>query len=631
MKTLMRAVLVLAAVGATGAWFFGRGAARPSVPSAPSSPFSTPAERAEHALAPSRRGCDFTVGQRFDVPLSVSSLARVSVPTPEGPREVEVPGAFNATARFEVLDVKQGNATMLGELAQLRASGSVPAPPWGRSFLVEVEPTCEVVRYGRHTSTSRANGRLEQGAVWELAWRWTGGDEQVQRHNARGAFTARVTTARVGAQTLAQRRVETYTQLWLGGAASSVNGFVSVTAGDVGWFDRLESEETLVSSAGQTVTRVQASSAPAQGSLDGVDRELAHYVWEDLLPKATARREPMPVTAGDRALREVMKAKTPSEAVSIAEASFQKDQNLAAAWPPLRAYLEARPEQTPAVVAELRAGQVGEDGLNPFFIALGNARTPEAKDALLGIMRDGRAPPTVRTRAMFSLVDRADVGVELAEEFKKSAQALETNPTGAQRYVAEESLLALTTMAGIQEADDVGAVALDSVRATLRVDPRSQRSGLLGLANLGDPALLPEAEPYTHSPDERVRRGAAKVIRRMRPMDTDTFIREWLAREPSLLVKKDIFTTLELQHFDAKVPAGRALALLLADELASGKHAVIARKALIRLVGGSEAASEPRVRALLKEQVRQSLHRRDGLAGDAMSQLTPDEMREVAP
>ena len=151
------------------------------------------------------------------------------------------------------------------------------------------------------------------------------------------------------------------------------------------------------------------------------------------------------------------------------------------------------------------------------------------------------------------------------------------------------------------------------------------------MANLGDPSLLPEAVPYTFSKEERVRRAAAKVVRRMNPADTESFSVDWLRHETSLFVKKDIFVTLEAQHFDAKASAGRQLSRVLIDELRNEEHGVIARKALLRLVGASSLSQEPEVRALLKAQAKRALARRDGLASDALGLLTPEEIREVAP
>ncbi|HEY1086513.1 MAG TPA: hypothetical protein VGE37_02420, partial [Archangium sp.] len=124
---------------------------------------------------------------------------------------------------------------------------------------------------------------------------------------------------------------------------------------------------------------------------------------------------------------------------------------------------------------------------------------------------------------------------------------------------------------------------------------------------------------------------ATRVVRRMSPADTEAFALQFLAREPSLLVKKDLFVTLEAQHFDAHAPASAALTRALLPELQSEAHGVIARKALLRLVGGSAMSQDPAVRAVLKAQARRALARRDGLAGDVLQLLTPEEIREVAP
>jgi hypothetical protein len=589
-------------------------------------PASTPADG-------EREGCHFTVGERADVALTVQASVELGAAA-VGPlaRTPMLAESVATTARLEVLEASATHAVLLGALSDVRVTGATPASAYQGPFLLEVDRACEVSRFARHESTAVVDARQQQAALWELSWRWTNGPETLTRHNGRGAWDAHVTTAREGGGVLAQRRVDAYRQLWLGGEAQAVVGFSSVQAGARGWFDSLSTDETLTTSAGITRTRVRATATVAAGSL-ALDRDLAHYVWGDWLPKVIARREALPVTAGDRALRAQVAGKTAAEMVGATQDAFTKEQNLAKAWPPLRAFLEAAPGKTGEVVAELKGGRVTEDGLNPFFIALGNARTPEARDALLGLMRDTKAPPTVRARAMFGLVDRADVGVELAREFRSSSQALESNPTGSRRFVATESLLALTTMAGLHEDTEVRAVALDALSQHLTpgADVRSQGTALKGLANLGDATLLSRALPFTASPDEGVRRAATRVVRRMAPVDTEAFAVDFVTRERSLLVKKDLLVTLEAQHFDAHARAGERLARVLVRELEDEQHGVIARKALLRLVGGSPIAQEPGVRAVLKAQARRALARRDGLAGDALELLTPEEVREVAP
>lgn len=628
-KAFALGALAAAAVGAVVV--ATRGAAPP--PAAPVRARADTPPAPAPAAAPGRVGCAFVPGQRFDVALAVQAAVELSAGPAPMPRGTVLAEALSTTARLEVLEADATRAVLVGELAQVQVTGATPAQAYAGPFLLEVDRDCEVARYARHQATPPADARLQQAALWELGWRWTKGPEALTRHNARGSFVAHATTAPRGDGVLAQRRLESYGQLWLGGQVQRVVGFSSVEAGPSGWFDTLATDETLASSQGTTRSRVRATVTSAAGQLDGVDRDQAHYVWGDWLPKLLARRQAMPVTPGDRALRAQVQGRTATEAVQAAQDAFTKEQNLAASWPPLRAFLEARPEKTGEVVAELKAGRVTEDGLNPFFIALGNARTPEAKDALLGLMRDGKAPPTVRARAMFGLVDRADVGVDLARELRASSQALESNPTGSKRFVAAESLLALSTMAGLHEDVEVRGEALDALRAHLRAgaDPRSQGTALRALANLGDAALLAEAAPFTASPDEGVRRAATKVVRRMAPADTEAFSLQFLAREPSLFVKKDLFVTLEAQHFDAHAPAGRQLAPALVQELQDERHGVIARKALLRLVGASAVAQEPAVREVLKAQARRALKRQDGLAGDVLQLLTPEEIREVAP
>ena len=626
------AALLVGALLVTGVVALVRVATGSPAPAAATS--EVPGEQTPSPVSSSDRvGCAFEPGARFDVALKVQTGIELGAgmgPLPSGTVLAE---SVSATVRLVVLTTDDAKAVLLGQLTSVELIGPTPASAYAGPFLLEVDRACELSRYARHQTTATADARLQQSALWELGFRWTRGEESLTRHNARGSYLAKATTAPTAGGVLAQRRLTHYSRLWVGSEATQSVGFSSVRAGPVGWFDELRTDETLRSTSGTTHTRVRATAIPATGGLAGVDGDQTHYVFGDWLPTLIARRQAPPVTQGDRALRQKMQDKTAAEAVEAGQSAFKSEQNLAASWPPLRAFLEAHPEKTSEVVSELKAGKVTEEGLNPFFIALGNARTPQAKGELLSVMRDSRAPPTVRARAMFSLVDRADVGVELARELQSSSRALTSAPTGAERFVATEALLAVSTMAGLHDEAEVRAVALESIRDHLRpgADPRSLGTALKALANLGDPALLTEAQPFTLSADERVRRAATKVVRRMRPLDTETFAVSWLAREPSLFVKKDLFVTLEAQHFDARAKVSGELARLLVQELADERHGVIARKALLRLVANSEGASAPSVRAVLKAQARRALKRRDGLEAEALQLLTPEEMREVVP
>lgn len=595
-------------------------------------PASSPAGR-QAVISPARVGCHFEAGQRVDVALTVQTGVELTNAPAPMPRAAMLAEAITTSVQLEVLEADGAHAVLVGAFADVEVTGHTPARAYAGPFLVEVDTACELTRFAHHQSTQRPEARLQQSVLWELAWRWTAGDEALARHNARGSYDARATTTTVGNEVLAQRRIESYGRLWLGGEATHVTGFGSATVAGGDWFDHLEADETLTSTSGTTRTRVRATASRGTGALTKLDRDATHYLWADLLSTPMARREALPVTPTDRALRAQLQDKSAAEVVQLAQGLFAKNQNLPASWPPLRAFLEARPEKTLEVVAELKQGKVTEDGLNTFFIAFGNARTPDARDALLGMMRDTKAPPAIRARAMFSLVDRADVGPPLATEFRAASQALEGDPNGSARFVATESLLALSTMAGLHEDSEVRGVAVDAVRERLTpdADRRTQATALKAMANLGDPSLLPEAVPYTFSKEERVRRAAAKVVRRMNPADTESFSVDWLRRETSLFVKKDVFVTLEAQHFDAKASAGRQLSRVLIEELKNEEHGVIARKALLRLVGASSLSQEPEVRALLKAQAKRALARRDGLASDALGLLTPEEIREVAP
>ena len=586
------------------------------------------------ATTPERNGCHFTPGQRFAVSLDVRSGLELAA-TSRAPGRLVQTDALQATLQLEALTTADGHAVLIGRMNEPHATGRAFSGELNAPFLAELDAACALTRFARHQTTGLADARHQQAALWELAWRWEQNQTVSHGHNVRGAYEATSSGAVTSDGLTLQRHVDRYSSLWEIAGESRVKAFLTVQVNRAPWFDHLEAEETLETRSGTLRTRVRAEALEDTAARGDLDRDLSHYVWGDLLPMAISRREALPVTPHDRELQAQMREKSPAQAVAMTDLAMKQHPDLAATWPPLRAYLEARPEQTGAVLAELKQAHVSEDGLNPFFIAFGNARTTESRDAMLQVMRDGSAPPAIRARAMFTLVDRADVGADFARELQQTSQALSAQGTRSQAetYVGSEALLALSTMSGLHPDDEVRAIALDAIHAQLQpgATEHAQGTALRAIANLGDPALLPEVEPYTRSSSIKLRRAATHVTRRMAPQASDAFVIGWLEREPALVVKKDLFATLELQHLDAHARPSAALTRLLASELAKDEHAVIARKALLRLVGRSELAPQPEIRTLLKAQARRAIARRDGLANEALEALTPDEIREVAP
>lgn len=640
MKTriLIGASVVLAAVVAVV--LVARSSQTPEVPR--SGPTSVPTASVpllsvvKKALGTERHGCAMKVGDTLAYSLEVKNRLELSADLAQAAQTAtrDVTTTVSTFVQFEVLQARSSSWVLLGRFADLAAPSSFHPEELNTPFLIEVDDACQVVQFARANDAVLLGARNQQGLLWELTWRWATEAQTVNLENVRGPYTASVATAEVNQQRVAQRRVQQYTGMWDHTTHVTAEGLATVTPGETAWFESLVSTETLHSPAVTSQLEVRASLQKSRPEVvAGVDHSVPHYTWQNLLPMQLERREARPVTQQERQMRELVKDQTPAQAITTLQKQIDQGTGIAAAWPPLMAYLEARPEQTQAVVNELKTRDLAPEVVNPIYIALGNARTVEAREALLAIKRDTLAPPSERARAMFSLVDRPDIGAPFARELHEDSMALTGTPTAAERFVANESLLALTTMAGLHPEPDVRRIAQDTVEPLLSSSgtPRTIGTALRALANLGDPALLPQAAPYTQHPDVDVRKAATRVIRRLNPKDSKAFVTEWLAREKNLWVKRELFSTLELQHFDAKAKVDPELTQQLMVELQTGEHAAIARKTLVRLISMSEMSSTPEVRALLKAQAKKEFPLRNGMFEEVLKHLTPEEIREVAP
>ena len=537
----------------------------------------------------------------------------------------------NATLEFEVARATDQSAVLVGEYRQVEGQGPLAAASLAPAFLVEIDAACTLARFARAAGTSRSAARTQQALLWEANWAMPRGAGTLEAQDGTGTYTASLSTRPEGS---VARRLDAYTSLWgQPGAGGDAEGRLVVQPGTGPWL--ASAEGTLAVSVGtqrRTAHVVLARVAPgSQHVLGGAPVKEADFAWENLLPVETSPRTRRPVTPQDQARRAAVAPLDAAQALATLTTKAEAKEGLERQWPELAAWLEVHPEQTRQVVQELREERVPVPAVDGLFIALGNARTPEAKAELLALKRDLAAPPPIRMRAMFALVDRDDVGVELAREFATDAQALEASPTRTQRFLGAEALLALCTMSGLQEDREVTGEAQQAVRQALaspRASAHARKVALKALGNLGDARLLALAEPSTHDGDWKVREAAAFTFLRAPVAGSEPMVLAWLAREPHELVKRRIVRSLEAQHFMQHQPTSAALTRAALPELAAQPN-LLARKALIRLLGRSTIKDDPAVRQALVAQARLENEKGSGLLNEVSRYLTPEEIREV--
>lgn len=581
-----------------------------------------------------RSGCHFTPGARLAYTLEARSTSRVdasSLGAGSAP-PIDFSLAAIGTMELEVLRSTQSVAVLA---AKLRVKSEGPAlGSLGAPFLVEVGSDCQLTRFARSNDAQPSDARNQQSLLWDAQWRLVASSTPFQAEDGLGTFsgTFDVDVDAAGQRT-STRRLERYDSLWhRPGERTLVTGLQRVTPGEGPWFEQLNNRREVTVEHATITSTLSLWAVEPKGRFTDAERDEARFTWGDLLPLAPARAHvARAVTGADLARRAAVKHLTVTQAVEALTQRVSERAPLQDTWPELAAYFEVNPEAIAPAVDLLRGDLVGPDEAHlSFFIALGNARVPEARDALLEIKRDSYAPPMQRVRAMFSLVDRDDVGVPLAEELAVDAQALSSASTRGERFLPGEALLALSTMSGLRGDVAVSRVASASVRNVLltALDPAALHTALKAVGNLGDPSLLDVAAPFSRAERVETRIAAASMFRRMAPQQSDGAALEWLARETHPFVKAELYDVIRSQHFDAQVPASAALANQALRDLPR-LSSPVARKYVVRMVAASSIATAPATRAALTQQARWEYLHDSAVINEFTSLLSPEEVKEV--
>ncbi len=491
----------------------------------------------------------------------------------------------------------------------------------GAPFLLRLASSCELVGFARHGETSAESGRAAQALAYELNLRYAApGNESSHEADASvGHYRARYRASEHDGKVKLEQTARSYARIWTDPGKSVTPSLSTMTAmlGAGPWLAQLSRREVLSGvGANDTDTTVEVSRIESpEHALAGADSNQSAYIWQNLLPRVQFPRSPRRVTKRDLAAREAVKNQPIEEALAGHVVRSRTVENFAEIWPPLTTYLEARPEQTQTVVAALRNGTIPPEGLASGWVAIGQARTPEALDALLGVMRDPSAAAVNRTRAMFGLVDRDDIDPTLASELASNALNLPNASNDEERLFARESALAMGMMGNLQEErkPELHAAAVAAIPKLLAA-PRNADDlhPVFGaIANLGAASTLSLVEPYTRDKNPKVREGAAQSFRRMRAPDYSPMLANWLAREDDLAVRRELYATLAKQvHDRQESPGAQVLDQAIRDLKAH--PGVITRRALVKVLGVGAKTYEPARQALMV-QAKKEAELRSGL------------------
>lgn len=626
-------VVALVLVLGAGAVFFATRDTEPEVAEATTTaPVVSPIQVSPPVVAaPQPETCSLVVGDRFAYALSASSTARM---TDLSRNDAAPPVDFSVEARgtlvLQALSRTATGTVVSVRLDELRLATPTPLPDMGSAFLIEVGDDCRLARFARGNRVTIGAARNQQALLWESQFSLVNTSQAFTGTDGLGRFSGRIERTHAGIE----RFIDKYPTMWRGGERDvRADGRMVVTFSTAPWFDALSTTQHVATDGTMVESRLALTRRPgAKVSFSSQEIDEANYIWEDLLPLQSARHSDRQVTEVARRRREAVAGQSLEQALAgLTARATTPGVGLQDTWPELASYFEAHPEQIGSAIEQLREGTLDQAPARMMlYVALGNAQVPQARDALLEIKRDLNAPPIDRTRALFSLIDRDDVGPTFARELATDSQALTAASTRGERYMPSESLLALTTMAGLRGDVEVRELAADSVRAALLSSNAAvKRVALKALGNTGDASLISAALPSFGDGDPQTREAAAMVFRRMPPAMTDDTTADWLSREKHPFVKAKIYEVVRSQHFDTQQPASARLARQALVDL-KATRSQLTRKHITRLIAKSEIAQDSSTREALKSQARWEFKQgHDEVVNEYLNVLTPEEAWEV--
>jgi hypothetical protein len=634
MKSSMTKRALLLAAGGLGIAAVGvRVARRPAI-----APTAT-AESTAAPIAGPQRTCAFVAGTTMSYSLQVSTEGKVATDPAGDVVAVDDQPQVHVTSGFvdlQSLAASGGDNVLLARLRGLDKETSTVAGDLSTPFLLKVDPACTITGFARLDGARMLAARTQQALAHELQWTLPRGSAQsATGENSLGAFVADFAFGRDRDGGFVTRSIARYTRLWNrmgvrpGGADAPVVSHRKVDLDDGPWFKSIEGTESsrnlsIVDAATHTVIARAATPADA---FAGAPTEQNRYVWEDLLPKAIAVPS-SPVAALNPTERKTLAQTTLSHALRDFNALTKSGANMKDTWPPLAQLLEVRPELATPLADKLVSGEIPPGSTAGVYVALSNAKVPEARDALLAINRNPARHMMDRSRAAFALVSRADVGVDLARDLHQDSQAITTGPDRPTRIYGREAALALGMMAGLKGEEDPGikneaVAAINEILGAGKVW-HDLRPAFAMIANLGDAKLLGIADRYTRDPDPQVRQASTVAIRRMKPADSERFTLDWLQRESDPDVKRRLYTVMQMQVFDShEIASDQVLQQAVADLKSKPPQQMLTRQAILRTIKDAVEANPKKIEGLreaLRDQLEVELREQSGLA-DLISPL----------
>lgn len=589
------------------------------------------------AVAPSsaQQPCRFIAGHRlaYDV-TSTTSLSLTESLAKFSTGQSAPLGRSTARLELEVTEVETSSAVLLARLTQ--RTGALAAPE-GKgapdTFLLRVNERCEVAGFARRANASKKEGRPLQALAHELWFTLPDGPAPVGVgfDTSTGRAAGLVYGAGGASPHNLVRTIQRYERAW----SPSMSGVqversrAEFQRGTGPWFDGLEGLEEF--SVPGVVTRGTAAltvttTAPEPSALAGAPRDQADYLWESCfgeVPDPKLR----PFVSGDYPQRvAAMRNVSYPDALDRMLGTFDYTTDIHHQTRDMSAFLDAHPEAIPEF-----AGAVLTEFLPEWkaagFLAIANTQNAAAREVLLDVWRDRDSAPIDRIRSSLGLATRKDVGAPLARELLAEARR---PGTPAQRDVAQQAMLHAGVLAGLQPEDEELKLVVHTGLATeltSRQEALERAAVYSAIGNTGDVSFLPELDRASRHPDPQWRAIVPIGMRRMPVEAVHDFTLDWLRRETSPEVMRELFEVIQHQYQDLGRPVGRELANEAVKYLRRQPR-LLTRQSILQILKPF-AADDETVRAAFRDQLKVEYEANTGMFGFVASCLPDEDVRAM--
>lgn len=147
------------------------------------------------------------------------------------------------------------------------------------------------------------------------------------------------------------------------------------------------------------------------------------------------------------------------------------------------------------------------------------------------------------------------------------------------------------------------------------------------MGNMGDMSLMSVVEEYSRHRLTEVRENVPKAMRRYDVDQVKDFTVQWLARETSPDVKRELFDTIYHQYLDANKPVPIEIVEQAIAHLQQQPQ-LLTRQSIFRILTPWVAESK-RVRDVLKAQAKIEFKAKSGLYSLAAEALPREDVEEV--